>query len=76
MSERVPPGYMDQNKDDSAAAGDYLVWEQVLTEAETTEVRALKSSHRSCAMAMSRWLTFAERLAKTCKRTSSRSERR
>ncbi len=34
MSERVPPGYMDQNKDDSAAAGDYLVWEQVLTEAE------------------------------------------
>jgi hypothetical protein len=34
VSEREPPGYMDKNKDDSAAAGDYLVWEQVLIEAE------------------------------------------
>jgi PIN like domain len=29
-----PPGYMDKKKDDSGAAGDYLVWEQVLIEAE------------------------------------------
>lgn len=31
---REPPGYMDKNKEDRAAAGDYLVWEQVLIEAE------------------------------------------
>lgn len=34
VSEREPPGYMDKNKDDAGAAGDYLVWEQVLVEAE------------------------------------------
>lgn len=35
VTEREPPGYMDKNKDESAAAGDYLVWEQVLVEAES-----------------------------------------
>jgi len=34
VSEREPPGYLDKKKDDEAAAGDYLVWEQVLVEAE------------------------------------------
>jgi hypothetical protein len=34
LSEREPPGYLDKKKDDEAAAGDYLVWEQVLVEAE------------------------------------------
>lgn len=32
--DRVPPGYLDKDKEDAAAAGDYLVWEQVLIEAE------------------------------------------
>lgn len=34
IAEREPPGYMDKKKDDEGAAGDYLVWEQVLIEAE------------------------------------------
>lgn len=34
VAEREPPGYMDKNKDETAAAGDYLVWEQILIEAE------------------------------------------
>jgi PIN like domain len=34
VTEREPPGYMDKNKDEGAAVGDYLVWEQVLVEAE------------------------------------------
>lgn len=38
VTDREPPGYLDKNKDDRGAAGDYLVWEQVLIEAE----------HRGC----------------------------
>ncbi|HSS33263.1 MAG TPA: PIN-like domain-containing protein [Solirubrobacterales bacterium] len=34
VEEREPPGYLDKNKEDTAAAGDYLVWEQVLIEAQ------------------------------------------
>lgn len=34
VTEREPPGYLDKNKEDGAAAGDYLVWEQILVEAE------------------------------------------
>jgi hypothetical protein len=34
VTEREPPGYMDKSKDDTGAAGDYLVWEQLLVEAE------------------------------------------
>ena len=33
VEERLPPGYMDKKKGDKGAAGDYLVWEQVLLEA-------------------------------------------
>lgn len=34
VDEREPPGYMDKKKGDDGAAGDYVVWEQVLIEAE------------------------------------------
>jgi hypothetical protein len=34
VDAREPPGYLDKPKDDDGAAGDYLVWEQVLVEAE------------------------------------------
>ncbi|MEU7531357.1 PIN domain-containing protein [Saccharothrix sp. NPDC042600] len=34
VANQEPPGYKDKNKGDSRAAGDYIVWEQVLTEAE------------------------------------------
>ena len=34
VAEREPPGYKDQDKEDEGAAGDYLVWEQILVEAE------------------------------------------
>jgi len=34
VDQREPPGYMDKKKEDRGAAGDYLVWEQVLIEAE------------------------------------------
>lgn len=30
---REPPGYLDRHKDDDRAAGDYIVWEQILVEA-------------------------------------------
>jgi flagellar biosynthesis chaperone FliJ len=33
-SERIPPGYMDKDKKGDLAAGDYLVWAQVLDEAQ------------------------------------------
>ncbi|ACU77362.1 conserved hypothetical protein [Catenulispora acidiphila DSM 44928] len=33
VKDRRPPGYMDKAKDGDNAAGDYLVWEQVLIEA-------------------------------------------
>lgn len=33
VEQREPPGYLDKGKDDAGAAGDYLVWEQVLQEA-------------------------------------------
>jgi hypothetical protein len=33
VAEREPPGYLDKSKDDDGAAGDYLVWEQLLIEA-------------------------------------------
>lgn len=32
-----PPGYKDHNKTDGTAAGDYLIWVQVLREAEATQ---------------------------------------
>jgi hypothetical protein len=38
VDEREPPGYMDKRKDDEGAAGDYIIWEQVL----------LESAHRCC----------------------------
>ncbi|HUB98321.1 MAG TPA: PIN domain-containing protein [Solirubrobacterales bacterium] len=34
VGDREPPGYLDRDKEGEAAAGDYLVWEQVLVEAE------------------------------------------
>ena len=34
VDAREPPGYMDKKKGDDGAAGDYLVWEQVLIETE------------------------------------------
>lgn len=33
VEAKLPPGYMDKKKPDGQAAGDYLVWEQILTEA-------------------------------------------
>ena len=33
VEHRLPPGYMDKKKGEREAAGDYLVWEQVLIEA-------------------------------------------
>ncbi|MFE2045858.1 PIN-like domain-containing protein [Streptomyces sp. NPDC059477] len=33
VEKREPPGYMDRTKDGVGAAADYLVWEQILTEA-------------------------------------------
>ncbi|MFG3031718.1 PIN-like domain-containing protein [Streptomyces sp. NPDC048253] len=38
VDKRLPPGYMDKPKDGVGAAGDYLVWEQILREA----------AHRQC----------------------------
>jgi hypothetical protein len=35
VDAREPPGYMDKKKEDEGAAGDFLVWEQVLLEAES-----------------------------------------
>ncbi|MHB8233638.1 MAG: PIN-like domain-containing protein [Solirubrobacteraceae bacterium] len=32
VAAREPPGYLDKNKEDEAAAGDFLVWEQILIE--------------------------------------------
>ena len=37
VAERCPPGYKDKKKDDAGAAGDYLVWEQVLREAKARD---------------------------------------
>jgi hypothetical protein len=34
LAEGIPPGYKDKSKDEYLAIGDYLVWEQVLAEAE------------------------------------------
>ncbi len=34
VDERVPPGYKDKKKGDNGAAGDYLVWAQILHEAK------------------------------------------
>lgn len=33
VDQREPPGYLDKGKDDDGAAGDFLVWEQVMVEA-------------------------------------------
>ena len=33
VDSRLPPGYMDKKKGDETAAGDFLVWEQTLSEA-------------------------------------------
>ncbi|MFD6065779.1 PIN-like domain-containing protein, partial [Amycolatopsis lurida] len=38
---RTPPGYQDREKDDNRSAGDYLVWEQTLVEAERRKVDVL-----------------------------------
>jgi hypothetical protein len=35
VAAREPPGYMDKKKDDEGPAGDYLVWEQTVCEAES-----------------------------------------
>jgi PIN like domain len=35
VSEGIPPGYMDKDKKDNLAAGDYLVWVQVMDQAAT-----------------------------------------
>lgn len=34
IKEKIPPAYKDSSKDDARAIGDYVVWEQVLREAE------------------------------------------
>ncbi|MGH2704009.1 MAG: PIN-like domain-containing protein [Actinomycetota bacterium] len=34
VDAQEPPGYKDKRKDDDGAAGDYLIWEQVLRKAE------------------------------------------
>ena len=36
-AEKRPPGYKDSGKQDSAAAGDYLIWAQILCEAKLRE---------------------------------------
>lgn len=36
-AEKRPPGYKDSSKQDSASAGDYLVWAQILREAKLRE---------------------------------------
>jgi len=36
-----PPGYKDKNKDDDSAVGDYLVWTEVLHEAEQRSAEVL-----------------------------------
>lgn len=33
-ARRIPPGYMDADKDEGDPAGDYLVWRQLMTEAK------------------------------------------
>ncbi|WP_327136595.1 PIN-like domain-containing protein [Streptomyces sp. NBC_01340] len=33
VEKRIPPGYMDRNKDGDGASGDFLLWEQILREA-------------------------------------------
>lgn len=40
-TERIPPGFMDRDKPDHRRAGDYLVWEQTLREAERRRVDVL-----------------------------------
>ncbi|MCG5215514.1 PIN-like domain-containing protein [Streptosporangium soli] len=40
-SEEIPPGYKDRDKADHRGAGDYLVWEQTLREAERRHVDVL-----------------------------------
>ncbi|WP_433261487.1 PIN-like domain-containing protein [Actinosynnema sp. CS-041913] len=34
LANKIPPGYMDRNKADRSASGDYIKWEQTLREAE------------------------------------------
>lgn len=34
VEAKIPPGYMDKNKGDETAAGDYIVWRQILEEAK------------------------------------------
>jgi HJR/Mrr/RecB family endonuclease len=38
VENKVPPGYMDKKKGDERAAGDYLLWHQLLKEASQQEV--------------------------------------
>lgn len=37
VDQQIPPGYRDKKKDDAGAAGDYLVWEQSLLEAQSRD---------------------------------------
>lgn len=39
--ERIPPGYLDANKPEPDSAGDYLVWEQLLLEAQNRQLEIL-----------------------------------
>jgi predicted nucleic acid-binding protein len=41
IDNRLPPGFKDRHKDDELAVGDYLLWEQILMEAEDRRVDVL-----------------------------------
>lgn len=41
ITEKIPPGYKDKDKPDGQDIGDYLLWVQVLTEAERRECDVL-----------------------------------
>jgi hypothetical protein len=41
IEQKIPPGYKDKTKADELAAGDYIVWEQTLVEAEKRQVDVL-----------------------------------
>ena len=41
VEQRIPPGYMDKQKEDEGAAGDYMVWEQLLLEASERQCDVL-----------------------------------
>jgi hypothetical protein len=41
VSKEIPPGYKDRTKTDDGAAGDFIVWKQLLAEAQDRECDAL-----------------------------------